>query len=400
MDRVHSDAEMDLASLIAYQDIPAGMTIGDYLKANPGSDFADQVERIMSENHVDCTNWRVMAVADDENASGMYGCMLDDGSGEAIVAFRGSVGLDIGALASGDSEQRMDWISADLGLLNGQITYQQERERQFIQQIYDQYGDRYNYTFTGHSLGGNLAMDAAITAPEGMRDLIRGAVGLDSPGFSTEYWEAHADQIAEMEGRLTHYRWSPVGALLTVPGSDMIVDTSNKDLGFERHNLKYLIVTNGHFNQRQGGELLDEMGLGAISDYADNSDNPFISLLIGGGSLISNMVDRLNSGWGPLEVDFADEELKVIFSGMSRLRGILSDAAEELQAASESVADTASTIRYFSGVGALFKRKLNDFAVLIGKDRQAATLMSSALEDSAGNYNRAESTVVGMFESF
>ena len=202
MDRVHSDAEMDLASLIAYQDIPAGMTIGEYLDANPGSEGAQKIERLMSANGLDCRSWRVMAAVNDENQSGMYGCMLDSGNGEAIVAFRGSIGLDAGALLTGDNDQRRDWISADLGLLDGQMTYQQEREREFVQQLYDQYGDRYNYTFTGHSLGGNLAMDAAITAPEGMRDNIRGAVGLDSPGFSEDYFEAHADQIAEMESLL------------------------------------------------------------------------------------------------------------------------------------------------------------------------------------------------------
>lgn len=398
MNRVHSDVEMDLASMIAYQDIPVGMTLGEYLDINRGDESLRNIVDLIDNNGLDdCLNWRVMAVADDENQSGMYGCMLDDGNGEAIVAFRGSVGLDAGALLTGDKEQRMDWISADLGLLDGQVTYQQEREREFVRQLYEQYGDRYNYTFTGHSLGGNLAMDAAITAPEGMRDNIRGAVGLDSPGFSSEYWEEHADQIAEMEGRFTHYRWSPVGALLVAPGTEMIVDTSDKDLGFARHGLQNLIIVDGHVIERPGGQpLADEIGLGGFSNFAD--DNSFLSLLIGGGSYLSNLVDRGNSGWGPLEVDFAAEELKVIFSGMNRLKNALDDAAQELQAAADSVADCASTIRYFSGVGALFKRKLNDFAVLIGKDRQAASLLSSAIEESVSNYNRAESSVVGMFE--
>ena len=252
---VHSDAEMQIASLIAYLDIPAGTSLGRYMDTHANDETVQRIREIAE----DCTgdshgydNWRIVGVGDDQNASGMYGCMIDDGRGDAIIAFRGSEGDQI----------LEDWGGADFGLLNNTETWQQAQAEEFTRRMYEEFGDQYDsYAFTGHSLGGNLAIDAAIDAPPGMRDRISQVVGLDSPGFSDEYWATHADGIREMEGRISHYQWSGVGAIYETPGTERTVNVRDMGNCVSRHDLRNLDTGTGSVSDRPGGMTADEIAI-------------------------------------------------------------------------------------------------------------------------------------------
>ena len=125
---IHSDAEMQIASLMAYLDIPAGTSLGRYMDTHPDDSNVQRIREIAQS----CTgdshgydNWRVVGVGDDQNASGMYGCMIDDGRGDAIIAFRGS-----------ESDQILeDWGGADFGLMNNTETWQQAQAEEFTRRI-------------------------------------------------------------------------------------------------------------------------------------------------------------------------------------------------------------------------------------------------------------------------
>jgi len=109
-----------------------------------------------------------------------------------------------------------------LGLLNSTLTPQQAVAERYVRKLYEKYGDEYtHFGMTGHSLGGNLAEHATITAPDYMRKKIDRCVNLDGPGFSEQYLLAHASDIQKSKGKIDHYQWSFVGTLLnTVPGTN------------------------------------------------------------------------------------------------------------------------------------------------------------------------------------
>ena len=162
------------------------------------------------------SNWVIKKVDDDNSNSGFYGCLIETSPDSAIVGFRGSENM-------ADPEQlQRDWLNADVGLVNSTSTEQQSVAEGFMSDINNDPELHYsNYATTGHSLGGNLAEDATITAPDGMKDKITQCVSFDGPGFSNEYIAANADKIAQSSGKITHYQWSFVGALLNqVPGEN------------------------------------------------------------------------------------------------------------------------------------------------------------------------------------
>lgn len=170
----------------------------------------------------DISNWKIVDYYDTNDKTGFYGSVIDVGDGDAIVAFRGSEGMD------NMSNLIKDWLKADLGLLNSTLTNQQAEVNKFLKQISESdYIKNYDsLAMTGHSLGGNLAMHAAIVSamPEiGLADKLERCVSYDGPGFSDEYLAVHGKYIDKVKGKITHYKWSPVGGLLSeLPGVSRI----------------------------------------------------------------------------------------------------------------------------------------------------------------------------------
>ena len=224
-----SDIQMVIASQIAYMDFNSAAvdsgeyTVGELLEmelesSNPSNkETIEYIQKLMqSDQGKECANLVIKDICNDQKNTGMYACMLETGDGEAMIAFRGSENWK-------DPDNLLkDWIGSDLGLLNSVLTPQQARAEQYVRDIYAKYGDQYNhFNLTGHSLGGNLAEHATITAPDSMRKKIDRCLNLDGPGVSQTYLAAHADDIHKSQGIIDHYQWSVIGALLnTVPGTN------------------------------------------------------------------------------------------------------------------------------------------------------------------------------------
>ncbi len=248
----YSDAELALTAQIAYLDCYEGETVGDVIKRvrsnyenQTGLDATQQrqlevvhqLEDIASENGISgYDQWKVVAVHDDNDNTGFYGCMIETGNDDAVLSFRGTETVDM--------DHVIDDGIADFGLLNSTETRQQAMAAEFANDMYQKYGDEYDaYYVTGHSLGGNLAEHATIYAPEGMK--IERCVSYDGPGFSNEYIMLNADRIAARGGVIDQYQYSFVGSLLfPLPGTNyMVIDARNE--GFARHSLGSINFTGG-----------------------------------------------------------------------------------------------------------------------------------------------------------
>lgn len=156
-------------------------------------------------------DWTLVDFHDENDSTGMVACMLDAGDGRAVIGFRGSESDDIQQII-------LDWVFADLLLLNSHETLQQHRAELYMEELYEKYGDQFNYWATsGHSLGGALSFHAALTAPQGMWEKIGQSYSMDGPHTSNEYITTHKDYILRMEQHpdvMQHRGWSLVGNIL------------------------------------------------------------------------------------------------------------------------------------------------------------------------------------------
>jgi hypothetical protein len=242
----HSDQDLFVASQLSYYEIsdedisfltkkgiePTLANILHYkpevkatLKANLASAEPGSIEETRAQGDLNLYNsfvspdseystWKVVDVNDDNNQSGFYGLLVETSPNHAVVGFRGS--------ESHGNQFEKDWINTDFKMINEGVGVEQQRiAAEYMAYINSHY--QYDaYATAGHSLGGNLSFYAAITAPPEMRAKIIQALNGDGPGFAEEFLTnpLFADGIRDMSGKMNHYQWSLVGAILNpVPGS-------------------------------------------------------------------------------------------------------------------------------------------------------------------------------------
>lgn len=358
----YPDIQMIIASQIAYMDfdrdaVDAGCyTVNELLKMelNKGDEERREViQKLMNridENPITraCGKWKVKDIRNNQSTSGMYACLLDTGGGNALVAFRGSESDNL-------SNVYKDWIQSDIGLVNSVLTPQQKTAEQYMRDIYRKYGNEFNsYSTTGHSLGGNLAEHAVITAPDGMRGKIDGSVSLDGPGFSNQYLTAHANDIKKSKGLLTHYQWSWCGRLFNaVPGSYyQTVEAQTPDKG-------NLLLSMGWRHDTYNVVRFDENGnaIPGNPDWFAIAAAPWVNAIdftffqISGGALgvLYNTIDSIKDGleglwksWEEIRISYCEqaefeldihaaeceiEQLSEVIPQMNEIR----DAVEQIQ---------------------------------------------------------------------
>ena len=272
-----TDAELKDATQVAYLDndnvtnsFAYSIREAKTLNKNDQS-ISDCGITVPDMDNPDTGNWKVVAVYNNNPQTGFYACLIETEPGKAILAFRGSEGME-------DSMDNLvhDWIEADLGLMNNTITDQQLDAETVIKYLAESgIADQYDsIAITGHSLGGNLAVHATIAATEypELFDKITQCVSFDGPGFSEEYIVEHRKAIDKASGIITHYRWSLVGSLLNeLPGVESIKLKYNAEgLGEEiagRH-----ATTSLEFNKEDGSAVRnpnDSEGWQHLDDFCE-----------------------------------------------------------------------------------------------------------------------------------
>jgi len=265
------------------------------------------------------SNWKIVDVKDLNKEYGFYGLTIETDSNSAIVGFRGSESIDL-------NQFMKDWFIADFGLVNSVSTKQQACAREYMQEVYDMF-NYLDYVTSGHSLGGNLAEHALLTAPEGM-NVVKG-YSFDGPGNSDEYLQIHDDQIAARGDRLIHYQWSPIGGLLNrLPNENYKfvdvniedkygVEVNEDDWGsyFQRHDTCFVNLDDGFVkeSEKEGFIGFVEDALSELSVKLDSADSaiaavvmqtPLSNLIVSAGAVYRYQRTAENAG-----VDAANEEL-------------------------------------------------------------------------------------------
>ncbi|WP_068673705.1 Mbeg1-like protein [Oceanobacillus sp. Castelsardo] len=181
---------------------------------------ADKINGLPEE----ALDWKILETFDGNNqsGSGFYGTVIETGDGEIIVSFRGSE--EIGEMQN----LHQDWLQADVALIAGEMTDQQQDANVFIDELIQKgyFNGEKDIYFAGHSLGGNLAEHATFyAASQGVADKITKTISYDGPGFAKEYlWENRESiEIATENIDMKHIEQSVVGGILQyVPGIDYV----------------------------------------------------------------------------------------------------------------------------------------------------------------------------------
>lgn len=272
----YTDKQLEQATQIAYAKL--GDAYKSLVQHSDGKSTVFTIEELKNEairlnpniklDNLNCLSeeqvrtWSIAAVRDTNNDTGFYGCVIDTGDGNAIVAYRGSEGM--GTDASGIANLQHDWVEADLGILNSdgenKTTNQYQEAKAFLSdESFQNTIKQYNkVTLTGHSLGGNLAAFSMIVAEEcGIGQNFERCVSFDGPGFSDEFIEHYKDDIAKQASKIDHYKWSFVGSILhPLPGENgKFIKVTPESIsnflsgGFTRHSTSSIDFTEDGYVQ-------------------------------------------------------------------------------------------------------------------------------------------------------
>ncbi|MBQ4528372.1 MAG: DUF2974 domain-containing protein [Clostridia bacterium] len=289
----YTDQDMRVATQLAYIDFnPEHIaahpewTVRDHIINTPGlKEFIEKEQpgmltRYMNENY---GNWKILEPVNNNSlfGSGFCACTIDTGDGNAIIGYRGSesstleIGLD-------------DWVFTDVGFLNSKEQRQQTEAAEYMQMIYEKYGDDYNsFSATGHSLGGNLAEHATLMSSDEMAAKLDRVVSFDGPGYSDEYIATHAEQIERRASLIDHFQYSFVGVMLNpIPGTNYRTIAAHDDqTSFFKDPLRYFM--RGFWRHGTWNIEFDKEG------YVQDGEPDDLAIFFRG---FSNAADDLTSG--------------------------------------------------------------------------------------------------------
>ena len=415
----YTDKELLDATQIAYinfnkkdVDMHPDWTIRDHFLNNPSvaqdaqSKNSELYNAIMDGKL--CQGWKI---ADYHNTpkNGFSACCIDTGDGSAIVGYRGSED------AKNPENLVQDWIRADGGLINSIETSQQKSAREYLEYIY---GKRKfdSMSITGHSLGGNLAEHAAITASDECYGKIDRVLNLDGPGYSDEYLVAHGAEIKKHAGKIDHYQFSPVGAILNaLPGTkyqSMLSEAEENT--FDRHRTQHMVTdANGNMIPSEPDDLSVKMH--AFTNTAD--DGTTLPGILSAGQMLflfSNPVYR-----ALFKVDFAhymnrykkeahrryqetmakrEAKFMVNTEALVSSSNITESSYNNLKSLCDDVQSVKSQLSVILKIGAFFALtcKLHKIIVTLEHCSTSAKKMSNGAEQCANLYTQCENTVISI----
>lgn len=288
-----TEIEMAVLSQLAYCDVPytpeTGKTLADfigmesvkkYLWDKMGEDYYDTVLSLAQKGK----DYEIVAACNDRYGSGFAAFAVADSNNEVTVACRGteppgSTEYDIEIIKEAFQErikqhesgekpltkeeyekimqvflgtiagsELIDFAKdiltdAEIGLL--EETNQQKEMEKFVRRL--EAKGYSGFYFTGHSLGGNLAMHGAIILRDPSK--LKGVKVYNAPGFNKKYYAKQGMKINRVQDKIVCFQneKDPVSSLFDSPGTIVIVKTTGENhhsfIGFALHNGCFMTTT-------------------------------------------------------------------------------------------------------------------------------------------------------------
>lgn len=213
----------------------------DYGSTMTGAEWKATISAIQSNEEL--MNVRIAETHTDNTADGGGGksvLLVNDSTGEAVVAFRGTASEEWkDNFLGGGSTDAADGVS----------TAQQENALEWYDSIYEEYGlENYAVTLTGHSKGGNKAKYITLLS-ENEADR---CLSFDGQGFSDEFYEVYEDVILSRQHLIENHNAEGdfVNILLNDVGETYFYEGYNIDSFPENH------APNSLFNVDKDGNVI------------------------------------------------------------------------------------------------------------------------------------------------
>lgn len=367
-------------------------------------------------------NWRIVDVCNDQNDSGYYGVLIETGDGNAIIGNRGSESTDF-------MTGYKDWGEADFGLLDSELTKQQQRAEKYMEHLWYKYGDKYNsYSLTGHSLGGNLSQHMAVTAPAAMRRKIEHCISFDGPGFSDEYIRKYKKEIEKMGPKMDRYQWSLISSLLyPLPFVRDTIIKAHDDQESERvlamvmrhHTRNVEMGTDGNIQKGEESLLSYVTGplsrdiekvtlLDLLSDllyrkpdwytFITYSLKCLVNVISGFGDIVQKWTEYTADFYYNYLAPEVSGEYEINIASASGLKEELNRVSLRIQEIDEEIGNIRRNLQYWSVSGSYYKSKMFMIQSGLNSDRKHLGKMAAVLEKALSRYNKADQQVAALFK--
>ena len=277
---IYTDVELSILSQLAYQDMREGETLWSallnnqgYLEKSLGSDYKSHISGLISKVK---DNGCYIVKAQTNTSSGFSAFAVKDPiNNNVVVACRGT---ELGKISENPITAGKD-LYEDVSLALSQQTLQQKDMDSFMNDL--QKGGYDEYSFTGHSLGGNLAMYGAITLKD--KSKLKECKTFNAPGFNKDFHKQYESEIKSVKKRMTSYqnKYDGVSEALEVPGEKVILASQKKYIdGAICHLQDDFVIEGGSFKKAKPQKksvtalgLLLKYGGSAVGHVDENRDN-------------------------------------------------------------------------------------------------------------------------------
>lgn len=170
------------------------------------------------------TSWKITNIDGsdypDSAKSGLYAYIVKAGDNNIIV-FRGS---------ENPVKNINDWQS-DVDLIDSVQTPQQKDVKTYMATLAEKQKISGNIYITGHSLGGNLAMYAAVAAPDYIKERLQKCDSFNGPGFYVGFVVKNAAEIKKVKDKIFAFQNENdfVSSILNSPAAPIIIRSALKN---------------------------------------------------------------------------------------------------------------------------------------------------------------------------
>ena len=186
-------------------------------------------------------DYTIVLAENDRYGTGFAAFAVKDPNNNVTVACRGTEGFNY----KENADSKRD-VETDIQIGLQKETNQQQKLEDFIRELEKK--DYAGYYFTGHSLGGNLAILGAISV--GDSDKVKGVVTFNAPGFHNYYWMTHSIKIEQVKGKIINIEneYDYVSSIFTKPGATIYVESNFSSDDYDprtHHNLNTFKIGKG-----------------------------------------------------------------------------------------------------------------------------------------------------------
>lgn len=281
---VYSNKVISGDQKVCLQDILNNPSIMKKLKKDLDDQYNDVITGLVKKSK----DYTIVLSQNDEK-TGFAAMAIAGPDNDVTVVSRGTEGFNI----IDSEESRKDVLHGDYGLISGTGETKQHKQMEKFLDKLNSKGNYDSFYFTGHSLGGNLAMYGAIYMAESGK--VKGTTTFNAPNFNDYFVYKHKKQI-EIISPSTKQIQNENDVVSSINGNNafgsvIICETADKDsnpLDFDDHMLDALDISNDYFVVSSGGK---KQGAVVLGDIATNGD-----III--KTTLATAVIALGSGYG------------------------------------------------------------------------------------------------------